>query len=70
VALDAVELLFVAWSVVDQRFVKPSAPFDGGMGSDDMVFLGFQQLKQLLRKGAGQGFSLFLFRMVKLMVCC
>lgn len=42
VALDAVELLFVAWSVVDEGFVKPSATFDGGVVSDDVVFLGFQ----------------------------
>jgi len=61
VALDSIELLLVAWSVVDEGFVKPPAAFDGGMVSDDVVFLGLEQLKQFFGKDGAQGFSLFWF---------
>jgi hypothetical protein len=45
-ALYAVESLLIADSVVNERFVKPSAAFDGGVSSNKMVLLIFQQLNE------------------------
>ena len=44
----AVESLFIADSVVNKRFVKPSAAFDGGVSSNKMVLLFFQQLDKFV----------------------
>jgi hypothetical protein len=46
VAFDAVELLLVARSIMDQGFVEPFAPFDGRMIADDMVLLSFQNVDE------------------------
>jgi hypothetical protein len=40
----SVELLFVARSVMDQRFAEPSAPFNSRMIADKMVLLPFQNV--------------------------
>ena len=48
VALYTVESLFIADSVVNKRFVKPSAAFDGGVSSNKMVLLFFQQLDKFV----------------------
>jgi len=42
----AIESLLIADSVVNKRFVKPSAAFDGGVSSNKMVLLFFQQLDE------------------------
>ena len=47
-ALYAVEFLLIADSVVNKRFVKPSAAFDGGVSSDKMVLLIFQELDEFV----------------------
>ena len=47
-ALYAVESLLIADSVVNKRFVKPSATFDGGVSSNKMVLLFFQQLEEFV----------------------
>jgi len=46
VGFYAVEFLFVAWSVVDEGFVEPSASFDCRMIADEMVLLSFQYLNE------------------------
>jgi hypothetical protein len=39
VALHAVELLFVAGSIMHERLVEPSATFDGCVSPHQMIFL-------------------------------
>jgi hypothetical protein len=41
VGLDAIEFLFVAWSVVDEGFMEPSAFLDGRVVAYEVVFLTF-----------------------------
>ena len=47
-ALYAVESLLITDSVVNKRFIKPSAAFDGGVSSNKMVLLFFQQLDKFV----------------------
>jgi len=47
-ALYAVESLLITDSVVNKRFVKPPAAFDGGVSSNKMVLLFFQQLDKFV----------------------
>lgn len=47
-ALYAVESLLITDSVVNKRFVKPSAAFDGGVSSNKMVLLFFQELDEFV----------------------
>ena len=47
-ALYAVESLLIADSVVNNRFVKPSATFDSGVSSNKMILLIFQQLDKFV----------------------
>lgn len=47
-ALYAVESLLIANSVVNKRFVKPSATFDGGVSSNKVILLIFQQLDEFV----------------------
>ena len=47
-ALYAVESLLIADSVVNNRFVKPSATFDRGVSSNKMIFLIFQKLDKFV----------------------
>jgi len=47
-ALYAVELLLVACSVVDKRFVEPPATFDSGVPSHQVILLILQHTKELV----------------------
>jgi hypothetical protein len=44
----AIEFLLIADSVVNERFVKPSAAFDSRVSSNKMVLLIFQQLDKFV----------------------
>jgi len=44
----AIESLLIADSVVNKRLMKPSAAFDGGVSSNKMVLLLFQQLDEFV----------------------
>jgi hypothetical protein len=47
-AIYAVKSLLIADSVVNQRFVKPSAAFDSRVSPNKMVLLIFQQLDKFV----------------------
>jgi hypothetical protein len=43
---DTIELLLVAGSVMNQRFMKPSASFNCGMLTNEMILLLLQGINQ------------------------
>lgn len=47
VSLYPVELLFIAWAIVNKCFIEPPTTFDSGVSSNQVVSLLFQQLKDI-----------------------
>jgi hypothetical protein len=57
----SIKLLFIAWSIVNQGFVEPSAPFNSRMMTDNVVLLPFQRLYEQRRSHDFQGWHSIAF---------
>lgn len=54
-ALNSVETLFVAWSIVNERLVEPPAALYGRVLANQVVSLSFQQLSEFVGNQGRQG---------------
>ena len=59
VCLDSVEFLFIAWAIMDQSLIEPSASFYGRVSTDEVVFLFLQCFDKRSRSRRSHVVSLF-----------